>query len=96
MAAFAVVLTGFGPSYYFGAFTGAPVLASLVHFHAALYSVWMIVFAVQVSLVAGSRVALHRKLGTLSVALAMVMVLVAWLRLSFRRDSCWLAHSTTG
>ena len=77
--AIVLVLAGFGRTYYFGSLTDAPRLPLLVHLHAAVYSAWMVLFAVQASLIASRRVALHRTLGTLSVALAVAMAVAAWL-----------------
>lgn len=74
-----LVLAGFGRSYYFGPFAGAPRLPLLIHLHAAVYSLWMVLFAVQAALIATRRVSLHRTLGTLSLALAPAMVIAGWL-----------------
>jgi hypothetical protein len=79
LLAIVLVLAGFGRTYYFGSFTSAPRLPLIVSLHAAVYSVWMVLFAVQASLIASRRVRLHRTFGTLSVALAVAMVVAAWL-----------------
>jgi hypothetical protein len=76
--AIVLVLAGFGRTYYFGSLTGAAGLTLPVRLHAAIYSAWMVLFAVQASLIATRRVRLHRTLGTLSVALALAMVVAAW------------------
>ena len=76
--AIVLVLAGFGRTYYFGSLTGATDLTPAVGLHAAIYSAWMALFAVQASLIATRRVHLHRTLGTLSVALALAMAVAAW------------------
>jgi len=77
-ATIAVVFAGFGRTYYLGAFTNSATLPPLVHLHAAVYSAWMVLFAVQASLVAARRVRTHRRLGAASVILAIVMVAAGW------------------
>jgi hypothetical protein len=54
-------------------FSGGP-LTPLVHVHAALFTAWVLLFAVQTALVAGHRVHLHRKLGVAGAVLAAAMV----------------------
>jgi hypothetical protein len=68
-----VVLAGFGNSYYFWPLTratvhpsGQPIAASLpaaVHLHAMAFTVWMLLFIVQVGLVTRDQVQAHRRLG---------------------------------
>ncbi len=76
--AIAVVFAGFGRTYYLGALTNSAPLPPLVHLHAAVYSAWMVLFAVQASLVAARRVSMHRRLGAMSVILAIAMVAAGW------------------
>lgn len=77
------VLVGFGPTYYlrtyFGpsaSFSGATTLTPLMHVHGALFTGWVLLFIVQTALVAGRRVALHRRLGIAGVLLAAAMIAV--------------------
>ena len=78
------VLVGFGPTYYFRAlndtptFSGLSELPSLVHVHGALFTAWTLLFVVQTQLVARRQLALHRRLGMASVALAAAIVVVGW------------------
>ena len=46
-----------------------------VHFHAAVYVSWLILLAVQTTLIGKGRVALHRRLGMFGAALAPLVVL---------------------
>jgi hypothetical protein len=63
-------------------FSGGP-LTRLVHVHAALFTAWVLLFAVQTALVAGHRVRLHRKLGVAGAVLAAAMVTAGtWLAIA--------------
>ena len=75
------VFAGFAPTFYlrsyFGApvtFSGAKVLTPLTQLHGAVFTAWVLLFVVQTFLVAGRRVALHRRLGIAGVLLAAAMV----------------------
>jgi hypothetical protein len=80
------VLVGFGPTYYFRIFSGSPLLTQaggpftlLVHVHAMLFSAWVLLFIAQTTLVAQSRVAVHRRLGIAGGVLAALMVVIGTL-----------------
>lgn len=76
------VLGGFARTYYgpllmsgAGAtFSGGP-LTVLIHAHATLFTLWVVLFIVQTALVATRRVDLHRRLGVAGAVLAAAMVL---------------------
>ena len=73
------VVAGFGPTYYFGGsaqrtMSGRP-MTPILHAHGILFSLWVLLFIVQTSLVAARRVDLHRRLGTSGVVLAAGMVI---------------------
>ena len=70
----ATVFLGFAKTYFLAGMINAPLPSWIIHVHGALFSSWIILFLVQVSLVSGGRVALHRKLGVLGFSLACVMV----------------------
>jgi hypothetical protein len=66
----AVVAVGFAPSYFLRPFVAhTDSLTLLVHVHGALLTAWIALFIVQVALVAVGRTDLHRRLGTLGIAL---------------------------
>jgi hypothetical protein len=78
-----VVMIGFAPTYYLRGYFGAPktisgtaALTPMMHVHATLFTSWVLLFIVQTALVAGRRVALHRKLGVAGAVLAAAMVIV--------------------
>jgi len=72
-----VVAAGFGGSYY-GMATGTGSLTPLVKAHGLAFALWLVVFIVQTRLVAARRIALHRRLGLASVALAVAMVALGY------------------
>lgn len=67
-----VVLAGFGPTY--SASLAPPGLPIWVHLHGAVMVGWIVLFAVQAWLVRGRALALHRRLGWASIALAAAIV----------------------
>jgi hypothetical protein len=59
-----IVLIGFGPTYYFKPFISGPAIPSrLVHLHGIIMSAWVLLFVIQVTLVAKRRTKTHQKLG---------------------------------
>lgn len=69
-------LLGFWPSY-FGPLVAARVDApAVIHFHAAVFVGWLVLFFVQVWLAANGRVALHVKLGRLGMVYGLVLIVV--------------------
>jgi len=76
------VFVGFAPSFYlkpvFGApgVSGAPILSPLMHVHGLAFTAWIVVLLVQTRLVAGRRLALHRRIGYGAAALAVAMVVL--------------------
>ncbi|PIB90924.1 hypothetical protein [Caulobacter sp. FWC2] len=67
-----VVASGFGPSY--AASLPPPGLPFWVHLHGAAMTAWILLFAVQAWLVSKRSLALHRRLGWLSIGLVVAMV----------------------
>lgn len=72
-----VCFAGFAPSYYLKAHFATPQLKPLLHIHGLVFTVWMVLLVVQVSLVAVGRTRLHRQLGVAGGALAVLLVLTA-------------------
>jgi hypothetical protein len=73
----AFVVIGFTRTYYSRILTDPPPLTTLLHLHAAVFTVWMALFLTQAGLVAAHRVDLHRKLGIASAIFAGVVFVVA-------------------
>src|SRR5687767_10564401 len=67
------VVIGFFRSFYSRILTDPPPLTTLMHLHAAVFTIWLALFLVQVWLVAAHRVDLHRKLGVASAGFAMLV-----------------------
>lgn len=74
--AVAVVFAGFAPTYYLKARFGNPPLRPLVHLHGFLFSLWLVLLASQVTLVAAHRTDLHRRLGIFGGVLAALLVII--------------------
>jgi len=53
-----------------------PPVPAIVHVHAAVFTVWMLLLTAQVLLVVSDRVAVHRKLGVFMVAWACLMAVM--------------------
>jgi hypothetical protein len=74
------VIAGFGGTYYFAGdsartLTGKPI-TPMVRAHALLFTAWVLLFVVQTALIAGRRVAVHRRMGIAGVVLAGAMAVV--------------------
>lgn len=78
MAALVLVLVvvGFARTYFLAGMLRAPLPSPIIHVHGALFSLWVVMFITQVSLVSAGRVALHRKLGVSGFVLASLMVVL--------------------
>ncbi len=72
----AIVVLGFAPSYFLKGAVLAHLPSLLVHLHGAVFTSWIILFAVQSSLISVRKVRLHRKLGVLGAVIAGLMVLL--------------------
>ena len=84
VAAMLTVFVGFAPSYYLrtvlggaGVF-GRPSLSPLLQVHGLVFTAWLVLFLVQTRLVAARRLALHRRLGYGSLAVAAAMVVIGF------------------
>ena len=73
---FAVVIVGFGPTYYFAGVFHAPLPSLIIHVHGAAFTLWMLLLVTQTSLVSAGRVDIHRRLGMGGFVLACVMVVL--------------------
>ena len=70
------IVAGFFNSYGPKVITGKPALPNIIHVHAVVFSAWLIVFVAQTTLVLGGRTHLHRRLGSASMVLAVLMLVV--------------------
>lgn len=70
------VLGGFAPTYYLRPLFGHPPLPWLVHIHGFVFTSWIVLFAVQTSLIATNRTRIHRRLGVAGAVLAALVVVL--------------------
>jgi hypothetical protein len=68
------VFVGFAPTYFLKTYFNAPPLNTLVHAHGAAFTAWLLLFFSQTALIAARRTDIHRKLGVVGVALAVVLL----------------------
>ena len=78
------ILVGFARTYFLAGLFRAPLPNLLVHIHGAAFTLWIILFITQISLVTARRVDLHRRLGLLGFLLAIVMILLGTVTASDR------------
>lgn len=72
-----VVLSGFARTYYLKGFFGMPALPGrLVHLHGIVMTAWVVLFVVQIWLVASRRTKLHQRLGIWGAILAALVFVV--------------------
>src|SRR5262249_49199604 len=78
MAAVALiaVLVGFARTYFLAGLFRAPLPNLLVHIHGAAFTLWILLFITQISLVTAGRVNVHRRIGLLGFVLALVMIVL--------------------
>lgn len=77
-------VAGFARTYFLRPLLPVPVpapaaLTPLIHVHGVLFTSWVLLFFVQVRLVAAQRIGLHRRLGVAAAVLAALMVVVGTL-----------------
>lgn len=72
----AVVVIGFSPSYYRAGFLRAPLPSPILHVHGAVFTLWMVLFLVQATLISARRLKWHRVLGTIAFCLPPIMVVL--------------------
>lgn len=71
-----IVFVGFARTYFLKAWFGTPALPWLVHVHGVVMSSWIVLFLTQTFLIEKGRTALHRRLGLIGAALAVVIVVL--------------------
>ena len=72
-----IVLLGFAQTYYLKGVLNGPALPSLlVHVHGAVMTSWVVLFVVQVWLVASRRTKVHQRLGIIGGLLALLVLIV--------------------
>jgi hypothetical protein len=69
-----IVFVGFMRTFYLSSYFGRPAPSSLRALHGAVFSAWVVLFAIQTTLIAVGRRDVHRKLGYAGALLAALMV----------------------
>ncbi|MGH7654449.1 MAG: hypothetical protein ACREN6_07275 [Gemmatimonadaceae bacterium] len=72
----ALVFWTFARTFYLKAFFSTPALSPLLNIHGVVMSGWVVLVAVQSSLIAAHRVQWHRRLGVFGVAWAVLVVIL--------------------
>lgn len=75
-AAALIVFAGFSRTYFLKGFFGTRPLSLFFHVHGVVFTFWIVLFVVQILLVAAGRTDIHRRLGVAGVVLAMLMVVI--------------------
>ncbi|HEV8427924.1 MAG TPA: hypothetical protein VGQ41_08505 [Pyrinomonadaceae bacterium] len=79
-----IVLAGFARTYYLKPLFGTPDLPGrIVHLHGIVMTAWVMLFVVQISLVATRRTKIHQRLGIFGGVLAALVVVVGILTALF-------------
>ena len=63
----ATVVIGFWPSYFGTILTGGATRPLVMHFHGAVFTGWMALLLLQVSLAATGHVSTHRRVGSVGI-----------------------------
>jgi hypothetical protein len=71
-----LAIVGFWPSY-FGPLTGGTLAApAIIHWHAAIFTGWLVLFLAQVTFAATGNLKLHLNLGRIGIGYAVVLIIV--------------------
>jgi len=73
------VLLGFARSYYLAGVFAARLPSLVVHIHATVFSLWILLFIAQTTLIASGRLDWHRRAGMFGAGLAASMVILGLL-----------------
>lgn len=65
---------GFASSYYLAGITNAPLPGKIIHIHAIVFTIWMLLLVAQVSLTFINKVKFHRQLGIISFCYIFLMI----------------------
>jgi len=70
------VFIGFSPTYFRAGMMRAPLPSPILHFHGAVFTLWMLLFVVQAALISARRVKWHRSLGIIAFCLPPIMIVL--------------------
>ena len=69
-----LVFVGFARTYYLHSLFGMPAPTRFLHFHGAVMTGWIVLFAVQTFLITSNRIPIHRILGAFGAGYALLVV----------------------
>lgn len=72
----ACVFIGFSPTYFQAGMMEAPLPSPILHIHGAIFTLWMLLFVVQVAFISTRHVHWHRSFGTIAFCLPPIMVIL--------------------
>ena len=72
----ATVVWGFARTYFLAGMVAAPLPNALIHVHGAVFTLWMVLLAVQVGLVSAGKLKWHKQLGLAGFGLAVLMLIL--------------------
>jgi hypothetical protein len=75
----ATVFAGFSRTYYLRQYFGTPQLTPLLHLHGFVFTSWLFLYLTQTALVSVKRTDIHRRLGIVGGALAVLVFVVGTL-----------------
>ena len=70
------VFVGFARTYYLAGMIRAQLPSSIIHIHAVVFSLWVLLLVTQTSLVSAHRIDVHRKLGLVGFGLACLVPVI--------------------
>ena len=70
------VYIGFSATYFQAGMLRAPLPSAILHIHGAVFTLWMLLFAVQAALISARRVKWHRSFGAVAFCLPPIMILL--------------------
>jgi hypothetical protein len=70
------VYIGFSPTYFRAGIVRAPLPSPILHIHGAVFTLWMLLFVVQVAFISAKRVKWHRSFGTVAFCLPPAMIIL--------------------
>jgi hypothetical protein len=71
-----IVVYGFSRTYFFAGMVRASLPSPILHVHGAIFTLWMLLYLVQTTLISARRVAWHRTLGIIGFCLPPVMIVI--------------------
>jgi hypothetical protein len=70
------VFAGFSRTYFLKAYYGTPQLSVLLHLHGLVFTIWVLFFLAQTTLVAAGKTYIHRRMGVAGAVLAAIVVVL--------------------